>query len=148
MAKVNSYFPVEIFMKATGAGVQETATQFLNGKTETDMKASLSKINEMVSADLFGKMGQFIMAIMKMTRRVVTDGISTSVVTSTKGNSSRANKTATGRFGTTKRMTSGVTSIKAIGRITNAQVMGNTFLQMEIDTLDSFLIACSMEMGY
>ena len=138
MVKANSYFLVGIFMKVTGARGQEMGMQFLNGKMVTGTKVSLFKINEMVSEDLFGKMALFIMAIMKMMRKAVTDDISTSVATSMKDNSSKVNKTAMGKFGTTKRTISGVTSIKVIGRITSAQAKGNTFLQTERNTLDNF----------
>ena len=138
MVKANSYFLVGIFMKVTGARGQEMAMQFLNGKMVTGTKVSLFKINEMVSEDLFGKMALFTMAIMKMMRKAVTDDISTSVATSMKDNSSKANKMAMGKFGTTKRTISGVTSIKVIGKITNAQAKGNTFLQTERNTLDNF----------
>ena len=125
-------------MREIGAEEQEMATQFLNGKMVIGMKVSLSKINETVSAGLFGKMGLFIMAIMKMMRRAASEDISTSVATSMKDNSSKANRMAMGKSGTIKRTTNGVTSTKAIGRITNAPVTVNTFLQTERNTLDSF----------
>lgn len=145
MAKAYLYFLVEISMRAIGAEARETATQFLNGKMAIGMKVSLSKINETVWADLFGKTGLFIMAIMKMMKRAVSDDISTSVATSMKDNSSKANKTAMEKSGTTKQTTSGVTSTKAIGRITSAPATVNTSLQTERHTLDSFKIAYSME---
>ena len=148
MVKANLYFLVVIFMRVIGAKGQEMVTQFLNGKMVTDMKVNLSKINEMVSADLFGKTGLFIMVIMKMMRKVAMDGISTSVAISMKDNSSKANKTAMAKFGTTKRTTSGVISTKAIGEIISALATGNTFLQTARNTLASFSIAYSMEKGY
>lgn len=125
-------------MKVIGVEGQEMATQFLAGKMVTDMKVNLFKIKEMVLAGLLGKMGLFIMVIMKMMRKVVLDDISTNVAISMKDNSSKANKMVMGKFGTIKLTISGVTFIKEIGKITNAQARVNTFLQMERDTLDSF----------
>jgi len=138
MVKVNSYFLAETFMKVIGVEGQEMATQFLTGKMVTDMKVNLFKIKEMVLAGFFGKMGLFIMVIMKMMRKVVLDDIYNNAAISMKDNSSKANKMVMGKFGTIKLTNSGVTFIKEIGKITNAQARVNTFLQMERDTLDSF----------
>jgi len=138
MVKVNSYFLVEIFMKGIGAEGRETATQFLAGKMVIGMKVNSFKIKETVSAGSFGKMGLFIMVIMKMMRKVALDDISTSVAIFMKDNSSKANKMDMEKFGTTKLMISVVIFIRVIGKITNAQVTVNTFLQTERDILDSF----------